>query len=450
MPRGFRLGGNKYIIEGVLGQGGFGITYLAQNVNTRKNYAIKEFFPKEYCGRDESTMHVITHLDTDFIERFKRKFIKEAGIMMSFHHPNIVRVYECFEENKTAYYVMEYIEGESLSSYVNKRGALHEQDAREKIKKVAQALDYIHHRHINHLDVKPANILIRQKDNEVILIDFGTAKHYDSKTDGATTVTHAGYSRGYAPIEQYKLGGVSIFSPEADIYSLGATLYKMLMGHTPPEPSMMLESGLPQMPEHIPTNMSMAVQAAMQISRSNRPHSIKEFLDILDWNEPRKGFSIQGFYEDNPTAFWIIIAAIAVLAIEAFFFAFQSNEPEAPSTPMEFVDNSLRGSTSQSQENQSYIVNTERLDYQANLYALQVIDAYNSDDEEKLLRLSDEIDKWAETLTEAEQERAAQVMKDAIEEAFLLEQESSTQKETYYNGYDDNIYEAVDTVASYY
>lgn len=90
LPRGFRLGGNKYIIEGVLGQGGFGITYLAQNVNTRKNYAIKEFFPKEYCGRDESTMHVITHLDTDFIERFKRKFIKEAGIMMSFHHPNIV------------------------------------------------------------------------------------------------------------------------------------------------------------------------------------------------------------------------------------------------------------------------------------------------------------------------------------------------------------------------
>ena len=161
------------------------------------------------------------------VNRYRDKFIKEARALAKLRHRHIVRIIDVFEENNTAYYVMEYIAGGSLGDKA-KGAALPEADAVRYIRQVASALDYVHSRHMMHLDVKPSNILLNS-DGEAILIDFGLSKQYDMSGE-QTSSTPVGISHGYAPMEQYKRGGVGTFSPATDIYSLGATLYKLVTG----------------------------------------------------------------------------------------------------------------------------------------------------------------------------------------------------------------------------
>jgi serine/threonine protein kinase len=136
-----------------------------------------------------------------------------------------------------------------------------------------------------HLDVKPANIMVRRDDNRAILIDFGLSKHYDSESGEATSTTPVGVSHGFAPMEQYQDGGVSTFSPETDIYSLGATLYYLVTGNVPPQATVVAEQGLPQLGE-LSSNIREAIERSMSYLRKDRPHTIKEFLALLDNVEP--------------------------------------------------------------------------------------------------------------------------------------------------------------------
>lgn len=272
------LQGGKYKIEKVLGQGGFGITYLATQELLDRKVCIKEFFFKDSCSRNaggEVTLGTIGN--RDLVERFLNKFIKEARTLSQLDHPNIIRILDIFKENGTAYYVMDYIEGSSLEDIVNSRGALSESEAITYIKQVANALDYIHQRSINHLDVKPANIMVRRSDNKAILIDFGVSKQYDS-TGEQTSTTPVGISYGYAPIEQYRPGGVSEFSPQADIYSLGATLYKLLTGKIPPQAMEILSDGLPSLIEKFSLQVRNAIRQSMQVRKQDRPISIGGFV----------------------------------------------------------------------------------------------------------------------------------------------------------------------------
>ena len=142
---GALLRGGTYRIDRVLGQGGFGITYLATDLSLDKHVAIKEFFPKDYCDRNATTSHVTlgTQSTSEFVERLKAKFLKEAKNIAKFDHPNIIKIHAAFEENNTAYYVMDFIEGESLSDRVKRQGALSRAEALEYIYKVGPALPYI-------------------------------------------------------------------------------------------------------------------------------------------------------------------------------------------------------------------------------------------------------------------------------------------------------------------
>ncbi len=155
-----------------------------------------------------------------------------------------------------------------------------EAEALSFIRQIADALKYIHERKINHLDVKPGNILLNE-DNNAVLIDFGLSKRYDDEGN-QTSTTPVGISHGYAPLEQYKRGGVGVFSPATDIYSLGATLYKLLTGNTPPEANDVMESkGVASLGSNVSKKTSDAVRKAMQPSRQDRPQSIDEFLALL-------------------------------------------------------------------------------------------------------------------------------------------------------------------------
>lgn len=275
---GAMLRHKAYRIERMLGQGGFGITYLATDLNLDRLVAIKEFFPKDYCDRESSTSHVTlgTQSASEFVNKLKAKFLKEARNIAKFDHPGIIKIHAAFEENNTAYYVMDYIEGESLSEMVKRQGPLSEAKALAYIKKIGKALEYVHSKRINHLDIKPANIMVRHSNDYPILIDFGLSKQYDS-SGNQTSTTPTGISHGYAPMEQYNDGGVKEFSPQTDLYSLAATLYYILSGATPPQATKLIEDEL-TFPASIPTNLIMPISKAMSSKRINRHETINEFV----------------------------------------------------------------------------------------------------------------------------------------------------------------------------
>ena len=280
---GTLLQGDRYRIIDVLGQGGFGITYLAEQIMAERKVCIKEFFPKEYYNRDEDSRSISlgTQGSAEIMELYKAKFVKEAKTIAKLDHPNIIHIFDVFAENNTAYYVMEYIDGESLSALVKERGALSEDEAVNYIKQVAAALSNIHEQRIMHLDIKPANIMLRKNDGKPVLIDFGLSKQYDAEGN-QTSSTPVGISAGYAPMEQYQQGGVKEFSPETDIYSLGATLYYLVTGVVPPQAAAIVDDGLPELPAHLSANVRNAIERSMEVQRKKRPHSMSEFVALLN------------------------------------------------------------------------------------------------------------------------------------------------------------------------
>lgn len=274
-----QLQGGKYRIIRVLGQGGFGITYLAEQTILDKKVAIKEFFPKDFCGRDHGNLVLGIENNAETVEKLKSRFLKEAKNIANLSHPNIIKIYDIFEDNRTAYYVMDYIEGDNLNELVRQKGALTEDKAIEYILKVSNALAYIHAQNMMHFDIKPANIVVRDIDDSPILIDFGLSKQFDIHGD-ATSALMQRVSEGYSPIELYNVGSITNFSPQTDIYSLGATLYFLLIGQRPPAASYILNNGL-SLDVQISEYLENAIQMAMHPIASQRVKDINDFINIL-------------------------------------------------------------------------------------------------------------------------------------------------------------------------
>lgn len=308
---------DTYRIERVLGQGGFGITYLAYDVVGNRRVAIKEFFYKEGCLRafDGFTVEVSTAAKKALIERFRIKFLKEANLIKKLNHPNIIKVFDVFTENGTSYYIMEFIDGESLSSIIKAKGMLSEVESLRIAYQIANALEYLHSRKINHLDIKPGNIMISRQDKKITLIDFGVSKQYDLESGEATTTTPVGLSHGYSPLEQYNAGGVSKFAPESDIYALGATLFKMLSGVTPPNAIDIAHTGITDYPSSISSKMRKALSVIMAPQRKNRPHSIEDFKITLAGKSINETTSIDSDinHKHRKTGLYIICAILVCL-----------------------------------------------------------------------------------------------------------------------------------------
>lgn len=296
---GTLLQGGKYRIVRFIKSGGFGCTYEAVHSIFCSRVAIKEFFPKDFCNRDSNTRNVTvgTLSKHTLVSKLKRKFIDEAIVLHSLSHPGIVKVTDVFEENGTAYYVMDYIEGSSLEDLVTRDGAMSESQALRYVDDVCLALSYVHSRNRLHLDLKPGNIMVCQ-DGRAVLIDFGASKQYDEE-NGENTSSLLGMTPGYAPLEQYNRTGLSHFSAATDIYALGATLYKLVTGQTPPDASDVNENGLPDFPLTISSSVRAAVEAAMSPRRKDRPQSIEDFRSLFEANMTSEPYLNEGV-ERNP------------------------------------------------------------------------------------------------------------------------------------------------------
>lgn len=294
LKTGILLQGGKYKIVKRLGDGSFGITYLA-SVNvvgtlgvmpTNTFVAIKEFYMKGINGREGNTVTVSTR--EGLFYDYKTRFIKEAQALSKLSHTNIVKVMDLFEENNTAYYAMEYIDGGSLDNKILETNGLSEDLVVKYVRHIGEALSYLHSHRMLHLDLKPNNIMLQNEGN-AILIDFGLAKQFDANGHPETSTTIGHGTPGYAPIEQanYREDNTSIFPATMDIYAFGATIFKMVTGHRPPEASIMLNEGFPEedfVGKSCSEELKKIIKKALSPLKKDRYQSVGELLHALPCN----------------------------------------------------------------------------------------------------------------------------------------------------------------------
>ena len=282
LRKGTRLIG-RYTIERVLGQGGFGITYLGIDELHEKKVAIKEFFPQGIVTRNieyEDAVTVTFVGEKDNYNKGKEKFLKEARIMARFSKDEgIVKAQDFFEINNTAYIVMEYLEGITLKQYLRENERIEPEELLELFVPLIESLDEIHSQGLIHRDISPDNIMVLL-GGKIKLMDFGAARDY---TDFGEKSLSLILKPGYAPPEQYQTHGVQ--GPWTDIYALCATMYKCLTGENPPDAiERVMDDNLKEISEFgIPVSKQMeeTIIKGMSISARNRYQNIEEFCEDL-------------------------------------------------------------------------------------------------------------------------------------------------------------------------
>lgn len=316
LQSGTKLAGGKYVIERVLGTGGFGITYYAHHATLNQYFAIKEFFINGFCMRH--TQNVTIHLQgmqEDLYAKYRQKFVEEAQTLAKLDHPGIVRVTDVFDENETSYIVMPFIHGVTLYDLIKKKGKLPYEMAVNYMAQVCEALDYCHKRNILHRDVKPENIMITP-ENKAILIDFGSAREFvQDHTQTYTTIL----TRGYAPPEQYS--STSRKGTYSDIYSVGAVFYFIVTGNIPMDATERLIGDFVE-PQNLTPELSdvanQTILKAMAIKPENRYQNVNEFMCELTGNKDWKSSSgMDIIVKKGISKKWIAGIIIAVLLLFA-------------------------------------------------------------------------------------------------------------------------------------
>ena len=282
LRKGTRLIG-RYTIEGVLGQGGFGITYLGMDELHEKPVAIKEFFPQGIVTRNieyQDTVTVTFVGEKDNYEKGKERFLKEARTMAKFSKDKgIVKALDFFEINNTAYIVMEYLEGVTLKQYLRENKRIDAEDLVELLVPLIEALDEIHSQGLIHRDISPDNIMVLP-DGRIKLMDFGAARDYTEFGEKSLSIV---LKPGYAPPEQYQTHGVQ--GPWTDIYALCATMYKCITGENPPDAiervmddhlKKISAFGIPVLPQ-----IEEAIIKGMSVAANDRYQNVGDFCEDL-------------------------------------------------------------------------------------------------------------------------------------------------------------------------
>lgn len=274
----------QYLLGKVLGQGGFGVTYIAYDLNLETKVAIKEFMPEGLVTRTlgVSTVTVYTNEKKVNFEYGMEKFLEEAKMMAKFNEvKSIVSVRNFFKENGTAYFVMDFVEGTNLAKYVQDRGGkLPLEEALKFINDVIDALAIVHENAMLHRDVSPDNIYLT-KNGTVKLLDFGAARYAIGEQSKSLSII---LKPGYAPEEQYRSKGVQ--GPWTDIYATAATLYRLITGQTPPESMDRLHNDDIETPSRlgakIPVHVENTIMKALSVKADNRFQSMGDFKAALN------------------------------------------------------------------------------------------------------------------------------------------------------------------------
>ena len=285
LPQGTRI--QDFEFHRVLGQGGFGITYLGWNIALDIPVAVKEYLPSDLATReyDLSVVPQSSQIASDFKWGLDR-FIDEARILARFHHPNIVRVHHFFQAHSTAYIVMEYAEGETLSAFLERKGTLKEAELKAILYPLLDGLEVVHRADFLHRDIKPGNIIIRDEDNSPVLLDFGSARQaIGTRSRSVTSII----TPGYAPIEQYSSRGDQ--GPWTDIYALGGVCYRALTGEVPDDATERVRHD-PLIPVvercvgQASAGFLSAIDWALAVDEGDRPQSVAAWRVALEGEVP--------------------------------------------------------------------------------------------------------------------------------------------------------------------
>ena len=281
LPQGTRI--RDFEFHRVLGYGGFGITYLGWNLSLDIPVAIKEYLPADLATREQdlSVVPQTAQAAADFQWGLER-FVDEARTLARFQHPNIVRVHQYFEAHSTAYIVMDYVEGETLSAHLERKGTLSEAELKAILYPLLSALDVIHRADFLHRDIKPGNIVLRDADGSPVLLDFGAARQaIGAKSRSVTSIV----TPGYAPIEQYSSRGRQ--GAWTDIYALGGVCYRALTGQGPDDATDRMRHD-PLVPVaqrcagRVSQELLAAVDWALSVDEGDRPQSVGAWREAME------------------------------------------------------------------------------------------------------------------------------------------------------------------------
>lgn len=299
LPVGTLLQGGKYRIERHLASGGFGNTYVVTNTYFDETCAMKEFFMKDLNLRAQNEVTISMPDKRPFFEAHLRKFIKEAYRLRKLHNEHLVSVLDLFEENGTAYYLMDFIEGESLKARLNRQGhPMTEAEVMPILRQALDVLEVVHREQIWHLDIKPDNMMV-DRSGRLFLIDFGASKQLHT-IDGRTLPTSSAFALtpGYAPLEQMEQN-LRFCGPWTDLYALGATLYKLLTLQAIPTPQELLYGTQLTFPPTVSSKMQQLITWMMKPLYNQRPQSAAEVRAFLGGNTTNDE-TIVGIPADNP------------------------------------------------------------------------------------------------------------------------------------------------------
>ena len=335
---------DQYRIIRILGEGGFGITYLAEDIQLGLKVVIKEYFPNEFAVRTtENTITAKSKSAGDFVKGMKR-FKEEAQTLAKFNHPSIVKILGYFEANDTAYFVMEYEEGIDLSQYLKQENrALSQEEILGIIMPVLEGLKEVHKYNFLHRDIKPGNILLRSNKSPV-LIDFGASKLALGEVSKSVTSM---LTEGYAPLEQYSTD-IKQQGAFTDVYAMAAVIYKMITSHVPPSAqtrSYALLSGGEDPYKSLSSlnlngydqNFLKAVDRALSISARERPQSVMEFQkDIIGELKVAQTVSTQSVIKDKKTEsknnnrflLWLLLLILLAGGVLGYLFLHKKELPK--------------------------------------------------------------------------------------------------------------------------
>ena len=352
---GTLLQNGKYRIEKVLGQGSFGITYLATmkikvggnlgDMEATVNVAIKEFFMRDLNGREGSSVTLSSK--GELFNDYKSKFVKEARNLNKLNHPNIIKVLDLFEANNTYYYVMNYCKGGSLDDKIKHSKCMSEREAVRYAYQIGMALKYMHSQKMLHLDLKPGNVVL-DDNGDAVLIDFGLSKQFDSngEPEGSTTIGLG--TSGYAPMEQGNYDGKG-FPVTMDVYAFGATIYKMLTGKCASSSSVLFNEGFPYnelREKGVSESLIEVISQAMSPMVKDRFQSVEELLKAFPFSNTDEGTEFDKNFggvtlppgTTSKPKNWMLYAVLSVVLVVVGYFVYDGIAEYAKYKGHDWVD----------------------------------------------------------------------------------------------------------------